>query len=500
MVRKGETETSNYQKLTYSKCPVPNSIQVEYFINYTLITAYTSELPIANLIDDAIVDETITTAAETSTTTSSLGFFSSTFGVTTERLETTLLEPCTFEPATVFCPGENCPCHRHGGGEQVLSRCTAWPIAYMMCDVTDGSTGWQGTGKEPCWKGQDWLDAYNSAFYTLAFHPSYFEQCIKEWVNADDYWKLLGPGFQCHCVKGMEEMDMAKSAYPYFLPEGTCAEGPKDADVNPTGLHTDCSLLPQGARELIYPMPITMMQMFANRLDSTEKYVELIKWSRETIEKYEKNTGFPSFPTGIPIIFWEQYVTLWDTVSQIVIIMSVVVYAIMAFTFLFIQPKGVNFLMKIVTALWTSFILIFCILMITFSLVCLMGFTDIWLNGIPAVTLIVSVGVAVEFTAHLCFAYLQATGSAADRTKHAINHMFKPLVDGAISTGLGIVMLATTAFIFVFKYFFLLYTVLTAGGLVVGLVLLPCLLGLVGLPAHVGGDGGGTTMKSVTPV
>ena len=474
--------------------------QVEYFINYTLITAYTSELPIANLIDDAIVDETITTAAETSTTTSSLGFFSSTFGVTTERLETTLMEPCTFEPAAVDCPGTDCPCYMHGGCESLISRCTAWPVAYMMCDVKDGSTGWRETGKEPCWKGQEWLDAYNSAFFTLAFHPNYFEQCIKEWVNADDYWKLLGPGFQCHCVKGMEERDLSVSEFTFAIPEGTCAEGPKDADVNPTGLHTDCSLLPQGARELIYPMPITMMQMFANRLDSTEKYVELIKWSRETIEKYEKNTGFPSFPTGIPIIFWEQYVTLWDTVSQIVVLMSIVVYFIMAFTFFFIQPKFVTPGMKLATALWTSFILIFCILMITFSLVCLMGFTDIWLNGIPAVTLIVSVGVAVEFTAHLCFAYLQATGSAADRTKHAINHMFKPLVDGAISTGLGIVMLATTAFIFVFKYFFLLYTVLTAGGLVVGLVLLPCLLGLVGLPAHVGGDGGGTTMKSVTPV
>jgi len=62
--------------------------------------------------------------------------------------------------------------------------------------------------------------------------------------------------------------------------------------------------------------------------------------------------------------------------------------------------------------------------------------------------------------------------------------MFKPLVDGAISTQLGIIMLATTAFIFVFKYFFLLYTVLTIGGLVIGLVILPCLLGLVGLPAY----------------
>jgi len=385
---------------------------------------------------------------------------------------------------------EYCKCHEHGGGEALLSRCTAWPVAYMMCDVE--GDGWAKTGKEPCWKGQEWLDAYNSAFYTLAFHPHHFEECIKVWVDNDDYWKLLGPSFQCECTKAMEEKDLTKSGLSFSIPEGTCELGPKD-DANPSGYHTDCSLIPQGYRKLIYPMPITLMQLFANRLDSTEKYVELIRWSRDTISKYEANTGFPAFPTGIPIIFWEQYTTLWDTVSQVVILMAIVVWAIMAFTFIFIQPSFVPLPMKILTASWTSFILVMCILMITYTLVCLMGVGDIWLNGIPAVTLIVSVGIAVEFTAHLCFAYLQSSGSAADRTRHAIDHMFKPLLDGAISTQLGIIMLSGSIFIFVFKYFFLLYSVLTAGGLVIGLVVLPTLLGMVGLPAI--NPGGATSSK-----
>jgi len=392
-----------------------------------------------------------------------------------------------------------CSCHSHSGGEAFLSRCSAWPVAYMMCNVE--GDGWAKTGMEPCWKGQEWLDTYNSAFFKLAFHPHHFEECLKLWVDNDDYWKLLGPGFQCECSKDMEEKDLSKSGLTFSIPEGTCELGPKD-DTNPTGYHTDCSLIPQGYRKLIYPMPITMMQMFANRLTSTEKYVELIKWSRDTISKYEEKTGFAAFPTGIPIIFWEQYTTLWDTVSQVVILMGFVVYGIMALTFLFIQPSGVGVVMKFLTAMWTSLILTVCIMLITFSLVCLMGFADIWLNGIPAVTLIVSVGVAVEFTAHLCFAYLQSTGTAVDRTKHAVDHMFKPLVDGAISTFLGIAMLATTEFIFVEKYFFLLYFVLTMGGLVIGLVLLPCLLGLIGLPANVSGGGDADTsvsLKTVVP-
>ena len=325
-------------------------------------------------------------------------------------------------------------------------------------------------------------------FFGLAYHPHHFEECIKLWVDNDDYWKLLGPGFQCHCDKTMEDkcaLDTEGTQIDplcWSIPPGTCEQGPKD-DVNPTGLHTDCSLILQGHRNLIYPMPITIMSLFANRLTSTEKYVELINWSRETIESYEGKTGFPAFPTGIPIIFWEQYVTLWDTVSQVVILMALVVWGIMGFTFYFIQPKFVSPGMKLATALWTSLILVACILMITYTLVCLMGLFDIWLNGIPAVTLIVSVGIAVEFTAHLCFAYLQATGTAAQRTKVAINHMFKPLIDGAISTQLGIVMLATSIFIFVYLYFFLLYSVLTIGGLVSGLIVLPALLGMIGLPA-----------------
>ena len=160
-----------------------------------------------------------------------------------------------------------------------------------------------------------------------------------------------------------------------------------------------------------------------------------------------------------------------------------VVWFVMFVAFLFIQPESVKGSRLVATAMWTSVLLVLNLILISFSLLCLMGMNDIWLNGIPAMTLIASVGVAVEFTSHLTFAYLQVEGTSRERALTAVEHMFKPMLDGAFSTAISFFPLFFSGFIFVEKYFFLLYMVLTAGGLIVGLVLLPAMLALFGIAA-----------------
>lgn len=291
------------------------------------------------------------------------------------------------------------PCVNKTDPEIFLSKCTAMPLYWFTCEATNG-TGWRGTGREPCWKGQEWIDIMNAAapVYHLSIHPEHFDECLRHMINMDDFWKVIGPKFACACDPS-EEKDGT-------LPPDTCKANPdKITESNPDGYFTDCSLRDLGDRDLL-PVKYVEVVMIANGLDDTQKYVELIKWTRDVTTQFnDKYDGrFNVFPTGIPIIFWEQYVSLWDTIISSALTSCICVWVVMFTAFLFIQPESCQGARKYATAMWTSFLLVVNLMLITFSLLCLMGMSDIWLNGIPAMTLIASVGVAVEFTSHLTFA------------------------------------------------------------------------------------------------
>lgn len=66
----------------------------------------------------------------------------------------------------------------------------------------------------------------------------------------------------------------------------------------------------------------------------------------------------------------------------------------------------------------------------------------------------------VEFTAHVVFAFLVARGTRNERMAEAIDRVFVPVIHGALSTLLGIIMLGFSEFEFVFKYFFIVMSAL----------------------------------------
>ncbi|EMP34073.1 Protein patched like protein 2 [Chelonia mydas] len=123
--------------------------------------------------------------------------------------------------------------------------------------------------------------------------------------------------------------------------------------------------------------------------------------------------------------------------------------------------------------------------MMTVELFGIMGLMGIKLSAIPAVILIASVGIGVEFTVHVALGFLTAMGSRTLRSALALEHTLAPVLDGALSTLLGLLMLAGSEFDFILRYFFAVLTVLTVLGLLNGLVLLPVLLSVIGPPAEV---------------
>ncbi|XP_076859731.1 protein patched homolog 1 isoform X2 [Brachyhypopomus gauderio] len=212
------------------------------------------------------------------------------------------------------------------------------------------------------------------------------------------------------------------------------------------------------------PIEYAQFPFYLNGLRETAHFVEAIESVRAICSDYSRR-GVASYPNGYPFHFWEQYVGLrhW-----LLLFISVV----LACTFLVCAVFLLN--------PWTAGIIVLVLALMTVELFGMMGLIGIKLSAVPVVILIASVGIGVEFTVHVALAFLTAIGDRSRRAVLALEHMFAPVLDGAFSTLLGVLMLAGSEFDFIVRYFFAVLAILTVLGVLNGLVLLPVLLSYCG--------------------
>ncbi|XP_072172750.1 protein patched homolog 1-like [Diadema setosum] len=252
---------------------------------------------------------------------------------------------------------------------------------------------------------------------------------------------------------------------------------------------TPPSWTPVGKADLDVTIPksqalnYTQLPFYLNNLNTTQDVVRVIKAVRNISDYYE-GEGLPNYPLGVPFTFWEQYIHL-----RFYLALSLV--SLLGASFIIITLMLVN--------PWASLILVFVLGMITVELFGFMGLIGLKLSAIPAATLIVSVGIGVEFTLHTCYAFLTAIGDRERRVTMALEHTFSPVLDGAVSTLLGVVMLAGAEFDFIVSYFFYVFLALIILGTLNGLVLLPVLLSLFGPPAEVRPPDNANRLPTPTP-
>uniref|UniRef100_A0A8D0CPN3 Patched 1 n=1 Tax=Sander lucioperca TaxID=283035 RepID=A0A8D0CPN3_SANLU len=212
------------------------------------------------------------------------------------------------------------------------------------------------------------------------------------------------------------------------------------------------------------PIEYAQFPFYLNGLRETPQFVEAIESVRAICSNYSRQ-GLPSYPNGYPFLFWEQYVSLrhWLLLS---------ISVVLACTFLVCALFLLN--------PWTAGIIVLVLSLMTVELFGFMGLMGIKLSAVPVVILIASVGIGVEFTVHVALAFLTAIGDRHKRAVLALEHMFAPVLDGAFSTLLGVLMLAGSEFDFIVRYFFAVLAILTVLGVLNGLVLLPVLLSYFG--------------------
>ncbi|XP_040272924.1 protein patched homolog 1 isoform X2 [Bufo bufo] len=249
----------------------------------------------------------------------------------------------------------------------------------------------------------------------------------------------------------------------------------------PEWVHDKADYMPE-TRTIHAAEPIEYAQFpfYLNGLRETSDFVEAIEKVRAICNNYT-SLGVSSYPNGYPFLFWEQYIGLrhWLLLS---------ISVVLACTFLVCALFLLN--------PWTAGIIVMVLALMTVELFGMMGLIGIKLSAVPVVILIASVGIGVEFTVHVALAFLTAMGDKNRRAVLALEHMFAPVLDGAVSTLLGVLMLAGSEFDFIVRYFFAVLAILTLLGVLNGLVLLPVLLSFFGPYPEVSPANGGDRLPT----
>ena len=164
-------------------------------------------------------------------------------------------------------------------------------------------------------------------------------------------------------------------------------------------------------------------------------------------------------------IFYEQYVAILSQTLQTVGIAVAMIF----FVTIIFMPHPL--LLLYVTA---------TVAMITAGVFGFLYFLDLTLSAITMIHVIMSIGFSVDFAAHICHGYMISSGvDRNERMRAGIIRSGAPVFHGAISSLLGVVMLAF-AKSYIFYSFFQVMSLVITFGILHALLLLPVILSLIG--------------------
>ncbi|XP_075237604.1 patched domain-containing protein [Lycorma delicatula] len=164
-------------------------------------------------------------------------------------------------------------------------------------------------------------------------------------------------------------------------------------------------------------------------------------------------------------VYFDQFELVRPTSIQAMIVGAVIM---MIISFIFIP----NFL----CSLWVAF----CIVSIETGVAGYMSLWDVNLDSISMINLIMCIGFSVDFTAHICYAYMSSKAkSPEEKMRESLHSLGLPIFQGAVSTILGVIALVL-AQSYIFLVFFKMIFLVVFFGAIHGMFLLPVLLSLCG--------------------
>jgi predicted RND superfamily exporter protein len=129
-----------------------------------------------------------------------------------------------------------------------------------------------------------------------------------------------------------------------------------------------------------------------------------------------------------------------------------------------------------------------CSLWVTFAIASVIvgvaGFMALWdvnLDSVSMINLVICIGFSVDFSAHISYAFVASKEVTANKKAvDAVYHLGYPIIQGAVSTILGVVVLSA-AESYIFRTFFKIMFLVILFGVLHGIVFIPVFLTFFGI-------------------
>uniref|UniRef100_UPI0037E9C71B patched domain-containing protein 3-like n=1 Tax=Semicossyphus pulcher TaxID=241346 RepID=UPI0037E9C71B len=164
-------------------------------------------------------------------------------------------------------------------------------------------------------------------------------------------------------------------------------------------------------------------------------------------------------------IYYDQYTVIRDSTIQTILVAVIVMLVVS----LVLIPNPL-------CSVWVAFAICSVIVGVT-------GFMAQWgvnLDSISMINLVMCIGFSVDFSAHISYAFVSSLKSDVnEKAKDALARLGYPILQGALSTILGVVVLSMSGS-YIFRAFFKIVLLVITFGLLHGLVFIPVFLTLFG--------------------
>jgi predicted RND superfamily exporter protein len=171
-----------------------------------------------------------------------------------------------------------------------------------------------------------------------------------------------------------------------------------------------------------------------------------------------------AFPWNFDFLYWEEVGVIDVEFVRNIIICGVVV-CIMVFM-LVPAPR---------IAIWV----VVCISLSIVDVLGMMYFWDVTISGVSTIYVLISIGLAVDYSAHIAHMFKESMGSPRERALAAIDRIGPSTFNAVFSTFLAVVVVGFSKS-FVFRVFFKVLFLVTSISGAHGIVLLPVILSIVG--------------------
>ncbi|XP_065147293.1 patched domain-containing protein 3-like [Paramisgurnus dabryanus] len=187
---------------------------------------------------------------------------------------------------------------------------------------------------------------------------------------------------------------------------------------------------------------------------------------RETAEKCGKlQTPIDLIVYHPAFIYFDQYaVIITNTIQNIV----VATCAMLVISLLLIPNP--------LCSLWVTF----AIASVIVGVAGFMALWDVSLDSVSMINLVICIGFSVDFSAHICYAFVSSEKSSANRrVTDAVTKLGYPIIQGAVSTIAGVVVLSA-AKSYLFRTFFKIMFLVILFGAIHGIIFIPVFLTFLG--------------------